>query len=68
MREEKSSIKQLGPIEGIRKHRKKVLIAFGVICLNAVGFYIILSYMPTYLTTVLEFDQLRSTLTTIFTL
>lgn len=40
----------------------------GVISLNAVGFYIILSYMPTYLTTALGFDHLQSTLTTIVTL
>lgn len=66
--EEKSSSKQLGIIEGIRQSGKKIIIALGVICLNAVGFYIILSYMPTYLTTVLEFDSLQSTLTTIFTL
>lgn len=28
---------------------RPMLIAFGVTCLNAVGFYLILSYMPTYL-------------------
>lgn len=53
---------------GIRKHWVKVMISFGVICLNAIGFYIILSYMPTYLSTVLNFDHLQSTWTTIFTL
>ncbi|MCM3068211.1 MHS family MFS transporter [Priestia flexa] len=68
MVESKEQAPQLGTIDGIRKHSKSILIAFGVICLNAVGFYIILSYMPTYLTTVLEFDSLKSTLTTIFTL
>lgn len=68
MKEEKSAVKQLGAVEGIRKHKGKVFIAFGVICLNAIGFYIILSYMPTYLTTVLNFDSLQSTLTSIFTL
>ncbi len=67
-KEEQSAVKQLGMIEGIYKYRGKLLIAFGVICLNAVGFYIILSYMPTYLSTVLKFDSLQSTLTTIFTL
>ncbi|MNS89015.1 Proline/betaine transporter [compost metagenome] len=30
-------------------HRGKVLVAIGVTCLNAVAFYLILSYMPTYL-------------------
>ena len=28
---------------------RQIMIAFGVTCLNAVGFYLILSYMPTYL-------------------
>ena len=32
-------------------HRKRVLVAIGVTCLNAVAFYLILSYMPTYLST-----------------
>ena len=31
------------------RYRREILIAFGVTCLNAVGFYLILSYMPTYL-------------------
>lgn len=68
MNAEESSEKQLGMIEGIRKYKGKIIIALGVICLNAVGFYIILSYMPTYLTTVLKFGSLQSTLITIFTL
>ncbi|RHW35931.1 MFS transporter [Lysinibacillus yapensis] len=68
MNEDESSEKQLGMLEGIKKYKGKILIALGVICLNAVGFYIILSYMPTYLTTVLKFDSLQSTLITIFTL
>jgi len=32
-------------------YRRQIIIAFGVTCLNAVGFYLILSYMPTYLAT-----------------
>lgn len=35
--------------EVLSKHWKKVMIAFGVTCLNAAGFYLVLSYMPTYL-------------------
>jgi MFS transporter, MHS family, proline/betaine transporter len=31
------------------QHLGKVLIAFGVAVLNAVGFYLVLTYMPTYL-------------------
>ena len=37
--------------ELLSKHRGKMLIAFGVTCLNAVAFYLVLSYMPTYLST-----------------
>jgi len=32
-------------------YRRQIIIAFGVTCLNAVGFYLILTYMPTYLAT-----------------
>ncbi|MBP3865111.1 MAG: MFS transporter, partial [Pseudomonas sp.] len=32
-------------------HRRPVLIGIGVTCLNAVAFYLLLSYMPTYLST-----------------
>lgn len=67
-KQEKQQTPQLGIIEGIRKNAKQIFIAFGVICLNAVGFYIILSYMPTYLSTVLNYSSLQGTLTTIFTL
>lgn len=41
-------------------HRSRILIAFGVTCLNAVGFYLILSYMPTYLITELGMDESAS--------
>ena len=39
---------------------RQILIAFGVTCLNAVGFYLILSYMPTYLITELGMGQTES--------
>ena len=32
-------------------HRRSVLIGIGATCLNAVAFYLLLSYMPTYLST-----------------
>lgn len=45
-------------------HRREVIIAFGVTCLNAVGFYLILSYMPTYLSQELGMEHAVSTLAT----
>ena len=33
------------------QHRRAMLVSLGVACLNAVGFYVLLSYMPTYLST-----------------
>ena len=52
----------------IRQNWKQILVAFGVICLNAVGFYTILSYMPTYLENELGFDAVKSILSTIASL
>jgi MHS family proline/betaine transporter-like MFS transporter len=37
-------------LELLTKHRAQVLIAFGGAMINAVGFYLVLSYMPVYLT------------------
>ena len=45
-------------------YRREILIAFGVTCLNAVGFYLILSYMPTYLITELGMGQTESFIAT----
>lgn len=41
-------------------HRGTLMRAFGVTCLNAVAFYLILSYMPTYLSTELGLTETRS--------
>ena len=41
-------------------YRKPVIRAFGVTCLNAVGFYLILSYMPTYLITEMGMEESAS--------
>lgn len=35
----------------LTRYRRAVLVALGVASLNAVGFYVLLSYMPTYLST-----------------
>ncbi|MDO5700525.1 MAG: MFS transporter [Bowdeniella nasicola] len=40
-----------------RNHWREMLIAFSVAALNAVGFYMLLTYMPTYLKDELGFDQ-----------
>jgi MHS family proline/betaine transporter-like MFS transporter len=40
--------------------RKRVLVAIGVTCLNAVAFYLILSYMPTYLSTEMGMSETDS--------
>lgn len=44
----------------LKSHRFAMVIAFGVTCLNAVGFYLVLSYMPTYISTELGIDETAS--------
>lgn len=51
-----------------RRYKKKLLIAFGVSCLNAVGFYIVLTYLPTYLEEEVEMSASTSTGITSITL
>ncbi|WP_061170343.1 MFS transporter [Caballeronia hypogeia] len=46
--------------ELLGKHRRTMLIAFGVTCLNAVAFYLVLSYMPTYLSTEMGMSETSS--------
>nr|WP_229517034.1 MFS transporter [Paraburkholderia terrae] len=46
--------------ELLSAHRGKMLIAFGVTCLNAVAFYLVLSYMPTYLSTEMGMGETAS--------
>ena len=45
-------------------HRRPLLLTFGAVLLNAVGFYILLSYMPTYLSEELKFDATESFIVT----
>ena len=46
------------------KHWRALLLAVGAVLLNAVGFYVILSYMPTYLSTELGFGATESFIAT----
>ncbi|MBO3725805.1 MFS transporter [Actinomyces bowdenii] len=57
-----SSIEPL--LELLRSHKREVLITFGVSCLNAVAFYMLLSYMPTYVHEELGFSADTATLAT----
>jgi MFS transporter, MHS family, proline/betaine transporter len=47
-----------------RNHWRKLLQAVGAVLLNAVGFYVILSYMPTYLSQELGVDETASYIAT----
>ena len=62
------SEEQLPIAKTVKLNWKQILIAFGVILLNAVGFYTILSYMPTYLTNELNFSGTVGILTTLVSL
>lgn len=50
--------------ETLLTHRKAIALAFGATLLNAVGFYMILSYMPTYLSEEVGMDSAESFLAT----
>ncbi len=63
--EREQHVSQAPVLTGIRENWRQILVAFGVICLNAVGFYMILSYMPTYLSRELGFDPVTAILATI---
>ena len=39
------------------EHYREMICGFGVACLNAVGFYVILSYMPTYMSVEMNVDH-----------
>ncbi len=58
--EESHHVPQTPVRELFGSFRKEIVISFGVTCLNAVGFYLILSYMPTYLITEMGMDESQS--------
>lgn len=50
----------------LRAYPRKVIICFGACMLNAVGFYMVLTYIPNYLEATLSFDSaLASLITTV---
>lgn len=55
--EEAQHVPQTPVIELLTRHFRAVLIAFGGTLLNAVGFYLVLSYMPIYLSTELGISE-----------
>ncbi|TAL89116.1 MAG: MFS transporter [Rhodanobacter sp.] len=48
----------------LSKHKRSLIIAIGVTMLNAVGFYTILTYMPTYMSVQLHVSEAESFLST----
>ncbi|MGH3653512.1 MFS transporter [Glutamicibacter sp.] len=60
-----SSAPEGSPVGSLLKnHWRQLVQAAGAVLLNAVGFYVILSYMPTYLSEELGLDATRSYLAT----
>lgn len=55
--EEAHHVPQTPVLELLTKHRREVLIAFGGTLLNAVGFYLVLAYMPVYLSNELGLSE-----------
>lgn len=66
--EEADEVDESPVATSLKDNRKGLLVALGIVCLNAVGFYIILTYLPTYLSEELGFNSAVSTLTTILSL
>lgn len=66
---EATSSIQVTPLrELVAHHKKSLVIGLGVTLLNAVGFYMLLSYMPTYLSSELGMGATESFLATTVTL
>lgn len=60
---EESNIEKPVPIKNLfANHKKTLCIAFMLCSLNAVAFYLILSYMPTYLSTQMGVNETQSLL------
>ncbi|MEG0477490.1 MAG: MFS transporter [Raoultibacter sp.] len=48
----------------LKNHMRELIISFGAAMLNAVGFYTVLTYLPTYLFEVVKMDHTQSTMIT----
>lgn len=62
--EEEQHVSKIPLFESFAVYRRAIFIGLGVTCLNAVGFYILLSYMPTYLASEIGLGQSESFLAT----
>ncbi|MDP3670251.1 MAG: MFS transporter [Telluria sp.] len=62
--EQSHHVEQAPVMQMLRKHKRAFVIALGATMLNAVGFYTILSYMPTYLSVELHVSESDSFLAT----
>lgn len=51
---------EAAPAAMVMKERRALLVTFAAALLNAVGFYVVLSYLPTYLSDELDLDDTRS--------
>ncbi len=51
-----------------QKHLKKLIISFLVCVMNAIGFYTVLTFLPNYLETILNYDAAASSTITTITL
>ncbi len=47
-----------------RNHPRELIVSFGACVLNAVGFYVVLTYLPVYLETVVHMDPSQASLIT----
>ena len=48
----------------LHDHLREVIISFGAATLNAVGFYIVLTYLPTYLTDTVHMSSSSASIAT----
>lgn len=62
--EETCEVARTPVFEIFRTHRRPLVLALGAALLNAVAFYVLLSYMPTYLSEELGFGETESFLAT----